>query len=119
MIDQQMEPAATGFLGNGGVVTPFLNKSGNRGIQIDKFKFRLKNDRKTDRVLVWRCCRCGSGITETTYDLQLLKMSDHKHPCEDESNSALLYGIQQLPSALPDISSRQVYMSSYFLALLL
>ena len=58
----------------------FRNKSGNRGLFYDGFRFRFKKQRKTDHALIWRCCRCDCSI-ETNDTLQIIKQSVHRHPC--------------------------------------
>ena len=48
------------------------------------FKFQRK--RKTDNILVWRCCRCDCGM-ETTEALSLIKHPQHKRTCSHNSDT--------------------------------
>ena len=58
-------------------VSSFTTKRGQKGLKVDGVSFRLGNVRKSDGVMVWRCCRCHCTL-ESTANLKIIKTSDHK-----------------------------------------
>ena len=58
-------------------VSPYTTKRGKKGIKVDGVPFSLKHQRKTDGIMVWKCCRCYCSL-ETTSSLEVVKRSEHK-----------------------------------------
>ena len=58
-------------------VSSFTTKRGQKGLKVDGVSYRLGNVRKSDGVMVWRCCRCHCTL-ESTANLKIIKTSDHK-----------------------------------------
>ena len=52
-------------------------KRGQKGLKVDGVSYRLGNVRKSDGVMVWRCCTCHCTL-ESTANLKIIKTSDHK-----------------------------------------
>ena len=61
-------------------VTTYTTQRDARVLRYNGASFKFTSKRKTDNVLVWRCCRCGGGL-ETTELMTLLKLPNHKNIC--------------------------------------